>query len=79
MQYQASQIGLKFDRISMILRRGGAVMIRDSKGQAALVRAAEFLDVAPEPLEDITKSSETLCLTKRHMTSFGRRACGQPS
>ena len=47
-------------------------MIRDGKGQAALVRAAEFSDIAPERLEDIAISSETLCLTKRHMTSFGR-------
>ena len=72
MQYSASQIDFKFDRISMTLRRGGAVMIRDGKGQAALVRAAEFSDIAPERLEGIAISSETLCLTKRHMTSFGR-------
>ena len=46
MRYSASQIDFKFDRISMTLRRGGAVMIRDGKGQAALVRAAEFSDIA---------------------------------
>ena len=72
MQHSASQIDFKFDRISMTLRRGGAVMIRDGKGQAALVRAAEFADIALERLEDMATSSETLCLTKRHMTSFGR-------
>ena len=72
MQYSASQIDFKFDRISMTLRRGGTVMIRDGKGQAALVRAAEFSDIAPDHLEGIAISSETLCLTKRHMTSFGR-------
>ncbi len=47
-------------------------MIRDGKGQAALVRAAEFSDITSERLEDMPISSETLCLTKRHMTSFGR-------
>ena len=47
-------------------------MIRDRKGQAALVRGAEFSDIAPERLEDISASSETLCLTRQHMTSFGR-------
>lgn len=72
MRRSASQVDLKFDRISITLRRGGTVMIRDSKGQAALVRAAEFSDIAPERFEDIAISSETLCLTKRHMKSFGR-------
>ena len=71
MRYSTSQINLKFDRVSMTLRRGGAVMIRDGKGQAALIRAAEFSDIAPERLENIATGSETLCLTKRHMTSFG--------
>ena len=47
-------------------------MIRDGKGQAALVRAAEFSDIAPERPEGLAISSEILCLTKRHMTSFGR-------
>ena len=72
MRYSASQIDLKYDRISITLRRGGAVMIRDGKGQAGLVRAAEFSDIAPERLENITSSSEILCLTKQHMASFGR-------
>ena len=57
----------------MTLRRGGSVMIRDAKGQAALVRAAEFSDIAPERLEDMARGSEILCLTKRHMTAFGRK------
>ena len=72
MRYSASQIDFKFDRISMTLRRGGTAMIRDGKGQAALVRAAEFSDIAPERPEGVAISSEILCLTKRHMTSFGR-------
>ena len=71
MRYSASQIDLKYDRISITLRRGGAVMIRDGKGQAGLVRR-EFSDIAPERLENITSSSEILCLTKQHMASFGR-------
>ena len=72
MRYSASQIDLKFERVSMILRRGGAVLIRDGKGQAAMIRAAEFSDISTDRLEDIATSSETLCITKRHMTSFGR-------
>ena len=48
-------------------------MIRDAKGQAALVRAAEFSDIAPERLEDMARGSEILCLTRRHMTAFGRK------
>ena len=72
MRHSGTQFDLKFDRVSMTLRRGGAVMIRDRKGQAALVRGAEFSDIAPERLEDISASSETLCLTRQHMTSFGR-------
>ena len=68
----ASQFNLKFERIFMTLRRGGSVMIRDAKGQAAMVRAAEFADIAPERMEDMAKGSEILCLTKRHITAFGR-------
>ena len=79
MRYSTSQINLKFDRVSMTLRRGGAVMIRDGKGQAALIRAAEFSDIAPERLENIATGSETLCLTKRHMTSFGLKIPGKVS
>ena len=72
MRINAAQFNLKFDRISMILRRGGSVMIRDAKGQAALIRAAEFSDIAQECLEDVAAGSEILCLTRRHMTAFGR-------
>ena len=35
---------LKLDRAFMILRRGGFVILRDERGQAALMRAAEFAD-----------------------------------
>ena len=54
-------------------------MIRDGKGQAALARAAEFSDIAPERPADIATSSETLCLTKRHMISFGRKVSDRVS
>ena len=74
MRHSALQFDLKFDRIAMTLRRGGAVMLRDGKGQAALVRAAEFSDIAPERLENVATCSETLCLTKQHIKSFGRVA-----
>ena len=70
MPHLASQFDLKFDRISMTLRRGGAVMIRDGKGQAGLVRAAEFSDIAPERFEDIAISSETLWCTILKFTEW---------
>ena len=73
MPHLASQFDLKFDRISMTLRRGGTIMIRDGKGQAALFRAAEFSDITPERFGRMAIGSEILCLTKRHMTSFGRK------
>ena len=76
MRMPASQFDFKFDRISMTLRRGGSVIIRDAKGQAALIRAAEFSDITPERLEDMVTGSEILCLTKRHMTAFGRTVQG---
>ena len=72
MKVSTAQFDLKFDRISMTLRRGGVVMIRDAKGQAALVRAAEFSDMLPEGLDELALGTEILCLTRRHMTSFGR-------
>ena len=72
MKVLAAQFDLKVDRVSMTLRRGGVVMIRDAKGQAALIRAAEFYDSLPEGLDDLALGSEILCLTRRHMASFGR-------
>ena len=72
MKVSTAQFDLKIDRISMTLRRGSVVMIRDAKGQAALIRAAEFCDNLPEGLDDLTLGSEILCLTRRHMASFGR-------
>lgn len=74
MRMSASQFDLKFERVSMTLRRGGSIMIRDAKGQAALIRAAEFSDITPERLEKIATDSEVLCLTKRHIIAFGRTA-----
>ena len=53
MRHSALQFDLKFDRIAMTLRRGGAVMLRDGKGQAALVQLTEFSDIAPERLENV--------------------------
>jgi len=72
MRVSTAQFDLKIDRISMTLRRGGVVMIRDAKGQAGLIRAAEFCDHLPEGLDDLGLGSEILCLTRRHMASFGR-------
>ena len=72
MKVSTTQFDLKIDRISMTLRRGSVVMIRDAKGHAALIRAAEFCDVLPEGLDHLSLGSEILCLTRRHMESFGR-------
>ena len=67
MKVSTTQFDLKIDRISMTLRRGSVVMIRDAKGHAALIRAAEFCDVLPEGLDHLSLGSEILCLTRRHM------------
>ena len=72
MKASTAQFDLKFDRVSMTLRRGGMVMIRDAKGQAALIRAGEFSDILPEGLDELASGTEILCLTRRHMTAFGR-------
>ena len=37
-----------------------------------MIRAAEFCDNLPEGLDDLALGSEILCLTRRHMASFGR-------
>ena len=63
---------LKLDRVFMILRRGGFVILRDERGQAGLVRAAEFADSTPEPVARLAQSNEILCLTARHLEAFGK-------
>ena len=63
---------LKLDRVFMILRRGGFVILRDERGQAGLVRAAEFADYTPEPVARLVQSNEILCLTDRHLEAFGK-------
>ena len=63
---------LKLDRIFMILRRGGLVIIKDERGRASLVRAAEFADFTPETLTGLVLDTEILCLTARHMQAFGK-------
>ncbi|MGB0521239.1 MAG: GTP cyclohydrolase II [Candidatus Puniceispirillaceae bacterium] len=63
---------LKLDRVFMILRRGGFVMLRDERGQAGLLRAAEFADYIPDPVAHLAQSNEILCLTARHLQAFGK-------
>ena len=58
----------------MILRRGGFVMLRNDRGQAGLLRAAEFADYIPDPVAHLVQSNEILCLTARHLQAFGKRA-----
>jgi len=63
---------LKLDQASTALRRGGAVMIRDQQGRAALCIGAEFADLATEQLIAMARAQPVLCLTARHLESFGR-------
>lgn len=63
---------LKLDRVFMILRRGGFVILRDERGQSGLIRAAEFADYTPEPVARLVQTNEILCLTARHLEAFGK-------
>jgi len=64
---------LKLDRVFMILRRGGFVVLHDERGQAGLVRAAEFADTTPDPVVRLVQNNEILCLTARHLEAFGKQ------
>ena len=64
---------LKLDRVFIILRRGGFVIIRDERGQSGLVRAAEFADYTPEPVAHLVQRNEILCLTARHLEAFDKQ------
>ena len=63
---------LKLEQASTALRRGGAVMIRDQQGRAALCIGAEFADLAAEQMITMARAQPVLCLTGRHLKSFGR-------
>ena len=64
------KIYLKIETAYMILKRGGYILIRDNRGQAALMKAAEFADLN-DHLCEIPKN-EILCLTTSHLKSFGK-------
>lgn len=63
---------LKLEQASTALRRGGAVMIRDQQGRSALCIGAEFADIAAAQMIAMARAQPVLCLTGRHLESFGR-------
>ena len=67
---QDSRPDLKLEQAIFILRRGGAVLIRDVKGNCALVQAAEYADYVNPHLEYMPVSGTLLCLTPQHMRAL---------
>ena len=62
----------KRERIFSELRQGRQVIIRDRKGKAALLRAAEFADFPVHLPADTGYSAENLCLTPTIIQALGR-------
>ena len=62
----------KRDRIFSELKRGHVVVVRDRKGQAGLIRAAEFADYDGEFNSYSSVSAPIMCITARHVQSLGR-------
>lgn len=54
------------DRAILDLRQGGIVMIKDRRGQAGLIQAAEFTDQNTPLFDAIGSGMPVLCLTSRH-------------
>ena len=59
------------ERAILDLRQGGIVMIKDRRGQAGLVQAAEFTDQGSSIAEAVGGGMPVLCLTSRHSEVFG--------
>ena len=59
------------ERAILDLRQGGIVMIKDRRGQAGLVQAAEFIDQGSPIAEAVGGGMPVLCLTSRHSEAFG--------
>ena len=70
--HMAPYLRQKRERIFSELRRGHQIIIRDQKGQAAILRAAEFADFGKTVPQDSVYSGELLCLTAQHVASWGR-------
>ncbi len=54
------------DRAILDLRQGGIVMIKDRRGHAGLIQAAEFIDQNTPLFDLIGGGMPVLCLTSRH-------------
>ena len=72
LDHMAPYLRQKRERIFSELRRGHQIIIRDQKGQAAILRAAEFADFGKTVPQDAVYSGELLCLTAQHVASWGR-------
>ncbi|MDC3286618.1 GTP cyclohydrolase II [Alphaproteobacteria bacterium] len=59
------------ERAILDLRQGGVVMIKDRRGQAGLVQAAEFTDQGSSVFEAVGGGMPVLCLTSRHSEMLG--------
>ena len=59
------------ERAILDLRQGGVVMIKDRRGQAGLVQAAEFTDQGSSIAEAVGGGMPVLCLTSRHSEALG--------
>jgi len=59
------------ERAILDLRQGGVVMIKDRRGQAGLVQAAEFTDQGSSVVEAVGGGMPVLCLTSRHSKMLG--------
>ena len=59
------------ERAVLDLRQGGVVMIKDRRGQAGLVQAAEFTDQGSSIAEALGGGMPVLCLTSRHSEALG--------
>lgn len=68
----APYIKQKRERIFSALRQGQQIIIKDHKGHAAYLRAAEFADFPPQISAGSNSGSESLCLTPQHLIAMGR-------
>lgn len=64
---------MKLEPAIFALRRGSPVLMKDVKGNAALVQAAEYADYTYVQLNAVPTSGTVLCLTSQHMHALGRK------
>lgn len=68
----ATRPDMKLESAIFAVRRGSPVLIRDVKGNCALVQAAEFADYPNPQLNNMPVSGTVLCLTQQHMRTWHR-------